>query len=159
LNRITRITTAAARRAAERAAAFLARDARVQLVYLFGSTAHANTVAVRDVDLAVGSVPPIAFEEMTRLRADLVEHTHAPIDLVSLDSASLVSAHEIAETGRCLFARTPDAQSEFIVRARARYWDFRPFLETQCCSCRPRGASLRDPGAAVDGAAFGLDEL
>ena len=51
----------------------------------------------------------------------------APIDLVSLNDASIVLAHEIVESGSCLFALTADIQTEFVTRARARYWDFEPY--------------------------------
>jgi predicted nucleotidyltransferase len=118
---------AAARRAAER----LASDARVRLVYLYGSAADPNRERARDVDLAVSCTPPLGFDELMRLRADLVDVARVRIDLVSLEDAGVVLAWEIAETGRCLFARDADAEVEFITRARARYWDFKPFLEEQ----------------------------
>ncbi len=67
-----------------------------------------------------------------RLRADAVDAAGGmPVDLVSLNGASIVLAHEVADTGRCLYARSPDVETEFIIRARARYWDFKPFLEEQ----------------------------
>jgi hypothetical protein len=57
--------------------------------------------------------------------------TGAPIDLVSLNDASVVLAWEVADSGRCLYARDPDAEIGFVTRARARYWDFKPFLDQQ----------------------------
>jgi len=120
-----------ARGVAERAARLLAADPRVQLVYLFGSGADPTATTVEDVDIAVWTDPPIDDDGLMRRRADLVGDLHAPIDLVPLNRASIVLAHEIAEHGRCLFARTPEVETEFVVRARARYWDFRPLLETQ----------------------------
>lgn len=86
---------------AERAAATLARDARIQLVYVLGS--------------AVAPARPHARD----------------IDLVSLNDASIVLAHEVADSGRCLFARTPEIEVEFVTRARARYWDFKPYRDEQ----------------------------
>ncbi len=66
-----------------------------------------------------------------RLRTDVAATTGAPIDLVSLNEASVVLAHEVATSGTCLYARDPDIEVEFVTRAHARYWDFKPFLEEQ----------------------------
>jgi predicted nucleotidyltransferase len=116
---------------AERAAAILARDPRVLLVYVFGSTVALPRRPARDVDLAVLTRPPLSLDELMRLRADLVDATHAPIDLVSLNDASIVLAHEVVDSGRCLYARNSEIEVEFVTRARARYWDFRPYRDEQ----------------------------
>jgi len=86
---------------------------------------------VRDVDLAVLTAPALSLDELMRLRADLVDATRAPIDLVALNDASIVLAHEVVDSGRCLFARTPEIEVEFVTRARARYWDFKPYRDEQ----------------------------
>jgi predicted nucleotidyltransferase len=116
---------------AKRAAAILARDARIQLVYVFGSAVAPAHPAARDIDLAVLTGPPLSLDELMRLRADLVDATRAPIDLVFLNEASIVLAHEVADSGRCLFARTPEIEVEFVTSARARYWDFKPYRDEQ----------------------------
>jgi predicted nucleotidyltransferase len=116
---------------AERAAAFLARDPRVVLVYVFGSAVAPARPHARDVDLAVLTAPALSLDELMRLRADLVDATRAPIDLISLNDASIALAHEVADSGRCLYARTPDAEVDFVTRARARYWDFQPYRDAQ----------------------------
>jgi predicted nucleotidyltransferase len=118
-------------RRVERAVGLLAREPRVQLVYLFGSTVDPGRAAVRDVDLAVLADPPLTLDELTRRRADLVIAAGLPLDLVSLNDAPVVLAFEVAETGRCLYARTPDAEVGFVTRARARYWDFKPYRDEQ----------------------------
>ncbi len=120
-----------ARAAAEIAARHLAADPRVRLVYLYGSAADPGRRVVNDVDLAISCLPRMPFDEMMRLRADTIIAAGAPIDLVALDDAGVVLAWEVAETGACLFARDPDDEVAFITRARARYWDFKPFLEEQ----------------------------
>jgi predicted nucleotidyltransferase len=116
---------------AERAAARLARDPRVLLVYVFGSAVAAERPRARDVDLAVLTTPALSMDELMRLRADVVEATRAPIDLISLNEAPIVLAHEVADSGRCLYARTPDVEVDFVTRARARYWDFKPYRDAQ----------------------------
>ena len=140
------ISAADARVAAERASEVLARDARVQLVFLFGSAVDPDRRDVRDVDLAVLTERPLDLDELLRLRADIVTTTGVPIDLVSLNDAPIVLAHEVADSGRCLFARSSDAETEFVVRARARYLDWQPFRDEQWKQSgerserRPRGA-------------------
>jgi predicted nucleotidyltransferase len=120
-----------ARQAAERAIRHLAQDVRVQLVYLFGSTVDPGRARVRDVDLAVLTDPPLSLDELLQLQADLGAATGAAIDLVSLNDAPVVLAHEVADSGRCLFARDADVEVEFVTGVRARYWDFKPFLDEQ----------------------------
>jgi predicted nucleotidyltransferase len=116
---------------AERAAALLARDPRVLLVYVFGSAVAPERPHARDLDLAVLTTPALSLDELMRLRADVADVTRAPIDLVSLNEASIVLAHEVADTGRSLYVRTLDVEVDFVTRARARYWDFKPFRDAQ----------------------------
>jgi predicted nucleotidyltransferase len=121
----------AAENAARRVAARLARDPRVRLVYLFGSAADAERRSVRDLDLAVLCDPPLSLDDLMRLRADVLDSAGPTLDLVSLNRCPVVLAKEVADTGRCLFAASPELETEFVVRARARYWDFKPVLEEQ----------------------------
>lgn len=109
----------------------LVEDPRVILVYLFGSAADPGRAVVRDVDRVVLTDTALSFEELLRRRADLVVATGAPIDLVSLNEASVALAHEVVEHGHCLYASPPEAETEFVTRTRARYWDFKPFREEQ----------------------------
>ena len=118
-----------AREHADRVARFLGADPRVQLVYLFGSAVQPDRQEIRDVDLGVLTNPALSLDELMKLRADVARG--APIDLVSLNDASIVLAHEIVESGICLYAKTSDVQTEFVTRARARYWDFQPYREEQ----------------------------
>jgi len=120
-----------ARSRAERAAQILARDPRVRLVYLFGSAARPGPAGARDLDLAVSAQPDLSFEEITSLAGRLSAEAGVPVGLVSLAEAPVVLAHEVVEGGVCLFARTPEDETEFVTRTRARYWDWRPFLEEQ----------------------------
>ncbi len=127
-----KIDPEAARQRAERAARFLAADPRVKLVYLFGSAADPERkIPVRDVDLAVLIDPPLEFWDFLRLRADVVEAAGGGIDLVPLHEAGVVLAHEVAETGRCLYANPPELDTEFVCRAVMRYLDFKPYFDEQ----------------------------
>ena len=137
------LTREGARSRAQRAARFLAEDSRIDLVYLFGSTAHGESPRVRDVDLAISTTPGLEATDLFALRADVASAAGGPVDLISLNDASVVLAHEVADSGECLFARTPDAEVDFVTRARARYWDFKPYLDEQW---RLLGERLRERG-------------
>jgi len=104
---------------------------RILLAYVFGSTLDTRCARVGDVDLEVLADPLLSLDELTRWQADLRQATGAPIELVSLDAAPVVLAHEIVESGACLFARDPDVETEFVTRTRARWWDFKPYREAQ----------------------------
>jgi predicted nucleotidyltransferase len=128
----SKLTAEVARARAEQASRILAANPRVRLVYLFGSAVDAPAdTHVEDIDLAVLADPPLTLDERLELRADIVDAVGGPIDLVALDAAPIVLAHEVAQTGRCLHACPPEAETGFVVRARARYWDFMPFLAVQ----------------------------
>jgi len=102
------LTPAEARRAAGHAAELLARDRRILLVYVFGSTLDTRRARVGDVDLGVLAEPPLSLDELTRRQADLRQATGSPIELISLDVAPVILVHEVVESGACLFARDPD---------------------------------------------------
>lgn len=135
------IPTGQARRAAEQAAALLARDPRVLLVYLFGSAAQPGRETVADVDLGVLTEPRLEEWERLRLAADLGAASGATVDLVSLGDAPPALAHEVIEGGQCLFARAADVETDFVVRTRARYWDFDHYRREQW---RLAGERLRE---------------
>ncbi len=132
-----------ARDLAERAARALAADPQVRLVFLFGSAADPDVAEVGDVDLAVWTEPPLSARELLDLRTALVQAVGGPLDVVSLNRAPIVLAWEVAEHGICLHAAPPETETEFVTRARARYWDFKPFLEVQWRYAGERQAARR----------------
>lgn len=131
MKRMAWIPADVARERARSAASVLARDARVRLVFLFGSAADPTREAVRDVDLAILTDRRLGLYEELNLRADAAREAGGDVDLVSLNRASIVLAHEVAETGICLYAESPEMEGEFVTRARMRYFDFKPYLEEQ----------------------------
>jgi predicted nucleotidyltransferase len=128
---LERFSASLARERARRAARFLSRDRRIRLVFLFGSAADERCVEVGDVDVAFLARPALSFEERLRLQADVSAAAGGPVDLVPINAAPVALSYEIADGGQCLFTRDPDEEVEFVTRARARYWDFRPYLEEQ----------------------------
>jgi predicted nucleotidyltransferase len=131
-----RIDPKEARERGRRAAAVLATDPAVRLVFLFGSAAAGR--AARDVDLAVALEPSTGREAFRELERRLSLATGSDFHLVDLHRAPVALAREIADTGICLFARDPQDEVELVTRARARYWDFRPYLEEQWAASRRR---------------------
>ncbi len=126
-----RLSPETARRRAEQAARALAADGRVRLVFLFGSSAESGRhIPVRDVDLAVLTDPPLNLYELMDLRAEAVR-TGGEVDLISLNEASIVLAHEVTETGLCLYTSSPELETDFVLRTRMRYLDFKHYLDEQ----------------------------
>ncbi|HEX9669880.1 MAG TPA: nucleotidyltransferase domain-containing protein [Thermoanaerobaculia bacterium] len=120
-----------ARERAKRAAELLSADPRVRLVFLFGSAADPERPSVGDVDLAVLTEPPLTFDELLHLGADLGDAAGPGIDLVSLNTAPVVLTYEVATGGSCLFSREEGLDTEFVVRAILRYLDFKYYLDQQ----------------------------
>ena len=139
MQRYRRFPAATIQAGARRAASLLAEDPRVEMVYLFGSGADGGREA-KDLDLAIMTKSPLELATLLELRARVVEEVHLPVDLIPLNEASVILCHEIAETGRCLYARRPELETDFVVRSRARYWDFQPFFREQERLARLRSA-------------------
>lgn len=118
--------------AIERLTRILSADPRVRVVFLFGSAARPGAVPPRDLDVAVSARPPLALAELLALQGRLQEALPGiPVDLVSLDDAPIVVAHEIVEGGRCLHARSPDDETELVTRTRMRWFDWLPMRARQ----------------------------
>ncbi len=130
VRKMPRITAETARERARRAAEALAADPRVRLVFLFGSAADPERATVRDVDLAVLTDRSLGLYERLNLLTDAESAAGGEIDLVSLNDASVVLAHEVAE-GQCLYADPPEVETDFVTRARMRYFDFKWYLDQQ----------------------------
>lgn len=146
MERLQRIPSAEARRRAQEAAQLLAADPRVRLVFLFGSAADPGQATVRDIDLALLTEPELSLDELLRRRADLVLQVGEGLDLVSLNRDAILLHREVAVTGRCLYAADPDLETEFVTRSQMRYFDWKPFLETQWRLMGERlEKRLRDP--------------
>ena len=129
---ISRIPPEVARERAERAARFLAADPRVKLVFLFGSAADPDReIPVRDVDLGVLTDPPLDLWDLLRLQEEVALRAGGDIDLVSLNRAGIALAHEVVDTGRCLYSDPPELETEFVCRVQMRYLDFRYYLDQQ----------------------------
>lgn len=134
---------AEALRRAREAAAFLALDPRVRLIYVFGSATDPRAAAVRDIDLGIWTEPALSGPDLIQIGARAAAAVGGPIDLVGLNRAPVVLAREVVDSGICLYADPPEMETEFVTRARARYWDFKPFLDLQWHYAGERQAERR----------------
>ena len=147
-----------ARAGAARAAEALAEDPSVRLIFLFGSAASDEGVdRVRDADLAVLVDPEPDVQTWNRLEVTAARAAAIPLDLVPLHRATIVLAREVAATGRCLFARTPEEETDFVVDANRKYLDFKYYLDEQHRLTAER-ASRRAQGLDPVGATHGLSD-
>lgn len=127
-----RLSPEQARERAERAARVLSADPRVRLVFFFGSAADPERkLPVGDVDLAILTDPPLGLYPFLELQADAGLAAGGEIDLVLLNDAPVVLAHEVAETGRCLYADRPELETDFVTRTHMRFLDFKYYLDRQ----------------------------
>lgn len=155
---IKRISRHEARAGARRAAEVLARVPAVRLVFLFGSAVFdEGTEKVRDADVAVLMRPEPDPEAWRRIESNAALAAKIPLDLVPLHRAGVVLAREVAATGRCLFARTPEEETDFVIDANRRYLDFKPYLDEQYRIAAER-AALRAQGMDPTGGAHGLPD-
>ncbi|MGH7855907.1 MAG: type VII toxin-antitoxin system MntA family adenylyltransferase antitoxin [Candidatus Binatia bacterium] len=109
----------------------LRHDARVRLVYLFGSRASGEARDGSDTDIAVLVAGRLDWGEEKRFRGAVAAVAGEDIDLVLLNDAGVVLRHEVVVRGRCLFARDPREQAEFEIQAVSQYLDFQPILRLQ----------------------------
>jgi predicted nucleotidyltransferase len=118
--------------AIERVVGILSALERVRVVYLFGSAARPGALAPRDLDIAIAAHPPLGLAERLQIQGRLQEALPGvPVDVVSLDDAPIVLAHEIVEGGRCLYARSPEDETELVTRTRMRWFDWLPVRARQ----------------------------
>ena len=95
----------------------------VRLAYLFGSLVRGEGRPNSDADIAVlfSGVPPT--ESLDRLVADLEAASGRGVDLVVLNDAPPLLAHEVGTSGTCLMCRDEDEGVRFVARTVSRYLD------------------------------------
>lgn len=116
----------------ERAAKALARDARVQVVYAFGSRSRGSATASSDYDMAILIDGSLELRDELRLRARVVEALDTDrVDLVVLNTAPPLLRFEVVSTGRRLYARDELAADRFEERATMEFLDTAHMREVQ----------------------------
>jgi predicted nucleotidyltransferase len=115
----------------ERLAAVVRALPEVVAAYLFGSRAGERARQGSDVDVAVIFAPGVDRESRFRLRCLLSERLArtvrvASADVVDLEAASPLLAHEVLRRGRLLLSRDQARRLEVVTRQIMRYIDSRP---------------------------------
>lgn len=115
----------------------LAKRREILFAYLFGSQAKGRTWGQSDVDIAVWvdekrlarleKKAPYGY--LAELTADLSLAARQEVDVVLLNSASPVLAHEVVRHGFLLLERRPPDRVDFEVRSLRDYVDTKPLRD------------------------------
>jgi uncharacterized protein len=110
--------------------AFLAAQPDVRTAYLFGSVAEGTANAMSDVDVAVLLLQCLGAEAELERRIELVvalePYADREVQLVVLNSAPPVLAHEVIRRGTLLFQRDEEERVAFESLVYRMYRDFLP---------------------------------
>lgn len=106
---------------------FLGSRKEILAVYLFGSYGTEYQTNLSDIDLAVlvsGSVTPdLAYQlDLSAQLADIIQEED--IDIVILNTASVVMQFEVLSTGKLLYERNHKLVCDFLERVLKEYGDF-----------------------------------
>jgi len=118
---------------------FFQKREEVLLAYLFGSVAEDKQNKLSDLDIAVlveadklDKSDELPFGYHVSIGTDLMGllHTNA-LDVVILNRATPLLAHEVVKYGEVVFSRNEDTRIEFEIRTQHRYLDTKHLREIQ----------------------------
>jgi len=124
---------------------FFAARQRVELAYLFGSTARGTTGPLSDVDVAIRFSPDGArsLDERLKLQDALCRELGSDrIDLVDLDDASPVLRYNVIRDGVTLKGEN-DVRVPFEVRVMSEYFDTHALRAPHDAALRASAGSAR----------------
>jgi hypothetical protein len=108
----------------------------VILAYLFGSQAEGKAGPLSDLDFAVLLDPEVEREAWTDVQIELLGKLMSlfgrnDVDLVILNRATPVLAHQVAQHGQVLYEADPGTRADFEVAALRRYVETEPLRRIQ----------------------------
>jgi predicted nucleotidyltransferase len=111
-------------------------DNGVVLAYLFGSQAEGKAGPLSDVDIAVLLGPQVAREQWFQVQLDLMCALMSlfhrdDVDVVILNQATPVLAHEVVQSGQILYEARPGIRTDFELTSLRRYVDTEPLRRLQ----------------------------
>jgi predicted nucleotidyltransferase len=141
---------------------YLARQRDVAVAYLFGSVAREQAGPMSDIDIAILLEPDLdaeaLLERQIQLMVALDDFADREVQVVILNRASPMLAHQVIRDGILLYERTPEDHVAFEVRTMKTYFDIKPMLEslTQAFLKRTREVGLgkreRHPSRTLEAA-------
>jgi predicted nucleotidyltransferase len=111
-------------------------DNGVVLAYLFGSQAEGKAGPLSDVDIAVLLGIHVAREQWFQVQLDLMGALMGlfhrdDVDVVILNQATPVLAHEVVQSGQILYEARPGIRTDFELASLRRYVDTEPLRRLQ----------------------------
>ncbi|MBI3924473.1 MAG: nucleotidyltransferase domain-containing protein [Armatimonadetes bacterium] len=101
----------------------------VRLAYLFGSVAEGRADSQSDVDVGVVLPEPCdgkaALSQVAHMQQDLRPFFDRKLDLVVLNLAGPLLAHEVIRRGQVLYSHDESERMRYEVRIRDTYEDYR----------------------------------
>ncbi len=105
----------------------------VESAYLFGSAVMGVERTGSDLDIAVHLDDELSAEGMGERRLELMalleQGSGRDIDLVILNTASLKLIHQVLAYGKRIYVKDLDKESDFILRKRKQYFDFKYYID------------------------------
>jgi predicted nucleotidyltransferase len=106
---------------------FLGSRKEILAVYLFGSYGTKYQTNLSDIDLAVlvsnSVTPDLAYQlDLSAQLADIIQEED--IDVVILNTVSVVLQFEVLSTGKLLYERNHELVCDFLERVLKEYGDF-----------------------------------
>ncbi|MEM9460789.1 MAG: nucleotidyltransferase domain-containing protein [Myxococcota bacterium] len=109
-----------------------ARPESIAAAWLFGSHAEGRARADSDVDVAVlfAQDPPRTLDGLgLDIAGDLEQVLDRPVDLVVLNRVPIDLVRVVMSSGVLIYEGESSRRIAFEVRARADYFDLKPFLD------------------------------
>lgn len=106
---------------------FLRKQDDILFAYVYGSFAEEKPF--EDIDIALYFSSHSDFNRVFGLEEEIGDKVGFSLDMQSLNEASLSFAFRVISTGKLLFSKDEKVRSDFEVRTRVMYFDFKPYLE------------------------------
>jgi uncharacterized protein len=112
----------------------IARDERVEAVWLFGSRARNEADGLSDIDLAVLTraaldVPALSSAQLAWTAMAVKALGTDEVGVQALNRLPVALRHAILRGARLLWARSPEVAADFESRTQKEFLDLRPYLD------------------------------
>jgi predicted nucleotidyltransferase len=112
----------------------IARDERVEAVWLFGSRARNEADGLSDIDLAVLTraaldVPALSSAQLAWTAMAVKALGTDEVGVQGLNRLPVALRHAILRDARLLWARSPEVAADFESRTQKEFLDLRPYLD------------------------------